>query len=120
MLLANPGYLWLFLLFIPLIAWYVYKQRTLNASMEVSTVASFAKAPRSIRASLRHLLFILQLAAIGCVIIVLARPQTRDYGTLQVSRVRTSCLPWISQPVCLPATSSLTALRLQRRWHQNS
>lgn len=78
MLLANPGYLWLFLLFIPLIAWYVYKQRTLNASMEVSTVASFAKAPRSIRASLRHLLFILQLAAIGCVIIVLARPQTRD------------------------------------------
>lgn len=31
MLLANPGYLWLFLLFIPLIAWYIYKQRSLYA-----------------------------------------------------------------------------------------
>ena len=78
MLLANPGYLWLFLLFIPLIAWYVYKQRSLYASMEVSTVSSFARAPRSLLASLRHILFILQLGAIGCVIIVLARPQTRD------------------------------------------
>lgn len=78
MLLANPGYLWLFLLFIPLIAWYVYKQRSLYASMELSTVSSFARAPRSLLASLRHILFILQLGAIGCVIIVLARPQTRD------------------------------------------
>ena len=78
MLLANPGYLWLFLLFIPLIAWYIYKRRTLHASMEVSTVSSFARAPRSILASLRHILSLLQLAAIGCVIIVLARPQTRD------------------------------------------
>ena len=78
MLLANPGYLWLFLLFIPLIAWYIYKQRSLYASMEVSTVSAFGKAPRSLLASLRHILFILQLGAIGCVIIVLARPQTRD------------------------------------------
>ena len=78
MLLANPGYLWLFLLFIPLIAWYIYKQRSLYASMEVSTVSAFSKAPRSLLASMRHFLFILQLGAIGCVIIVLARPQTRD------------------------------------------
>ena len=78
MLLANPGYLWLFLLFIPLIAWYIYKQRSLFASMEVSTVSAFGKAPRSLLASMRHILFILQLAAIGCVIMVLARPQTRD------------------------------------------
>jgi len=78
MLLANPGYLWLFLLFIPLIAWYIYKQRSLYASMEVSTVSAFSKAPRSLLASMRHVLFILQLGAIGCVIIVLARPQTRD------------------------------------------
>lgn len=78
MLLAHPAYLWLFLLFIPLIAWYVIKQRSLFASIGVSTTRSLAKAPRSWRAALRHILFALQLGALGCVIVVLARPQTRD------------------------------------------
>lgn len=78
MLFANPGYLWLFLLFIPLIAWYLYKRRTLNAAIGVSTVSGFQGVPRSLLASLRHLLFVFQLCALGCVIIVLARPQTRD------------------------------------------
>ena len=78
MLLAHPEYLWLFLIFIPLIAWYVFKQRGLHASMEVSTVSAFDRVGRSRLAAMRHILFLLQLGAIGCVIVVLSRPQTRD------------------------------------------
>lgn len=65
MLLAHPEYLWLFLLFIPLIAWYVFKQRGLHASMEVSTVSAFGRIGRSKLAAMRHILFLLQLGAIG-------------------------------------------------------
>lgn len=78
MLLAHPAYLWLFLLFIPLIAWYIWKRRNLYASMEVSTTAPVARLPRSWKEYLTHLLFVLQLGVIGCIIIILARPQTRD------------------------------------------
>ncbi len=78
MLLAHPAYLWLFLLFIPLIAWYVWKRRNLHASLEVSTIAPVARLPRSWKEYLSHLLFIMQLGVIGCIIMILARPQTRD------------------------------------------
>lgn len=78
MLLAHPAYLWLFLLFIPLVAWYVWKRRNLHASLEVSTIAPVARLPRSWKEYLSHLLFIMQLGVIGCIIVILARPQTRD------------------------------------------
>lgn len=78
MLLAHPAYLWLFLLFIPLIAWYIWKRRNLYASMEVSTTTPVARLPRSWKEYLTHLLFVMQLGVIGCIIIILARPQTRD------------------------------------------
>ncbi|MCM1162648.1 MAG: VWA domain-containing protein [Muribaculaceae bacterium] len=78
MQLAHPEYLWLLLLLIPLIAWYVWKQRSLHAPIEMSTLAPFAKMGRPLRGWLIHLLFVLQLAAISCVIVILSRPQTRD------------------------------------------
>lgn len=76
--LAHPQYLWLFLILIPLIAWYIIKHRNAHPALEVSTTLPYARLPRSFKEYLMHLLFILRLAAIGCVIIVLARPQTRD------------------------------------------
>ena len=78
MQLAHPGYLWLFLLFIPLIAWYVLKHRNAHPALEVSTVNPFAKLHRSYKEYLLHFLFILRLVTIACIIIILARPQTSD------------------------------------------
>lgn len=75
---AHPQILWLFLVFVPLIAWYIIKQRNAHPAMEVSTTLPYAKLPRSIKEYLLHGLFVLRLTAIGCVIVVLARPQTRD------------------------------------------
>lgn len=78
MQLANPQYLWLFLAYIPLIAWYVVKQRNARPTLGISSLQAFAGRRMPLRAMMRHLLFVLRLAAIGCLIVILARPQVRD------------------------------------------
>ena len=78
MIFANPSYFWLFLIFIPLIVWYVMKQKNATPSMLISTTKAFDKVGTSWKVWLRHFMFVLRLAAIGCVIVILARPQTRD------------------------------------------
>ena len=75
---ANPYYLWLFLLYIPLIVWYVMKQRSADPTMSVSTTSPFANMRNSWKCYLRHFIFVVRLAAIGCLIIILCRPQTYD------------------------------------------
>lgn len=75
---AHPTYLWLFLVFLPLIVWYVLKQSKAKPTLGISTVSPFARIGRSWKEYLRHAVFALRLGAIGCIIIVLARPQTRD------------------------------------------
>lgn len=76
--LAHPGYLWLFLLFIPLIAWYVWSQRKANPSMRMSSISAFKGLSTSWKAYVKHLSFVLKLAALSCLIIILCRPQTYD------------------------------------------
>ncbi len=78
MQLAHPEYLWLFLVFAPLIAWYVIKHRNAYPALEISSAQPFSKLPKSYKEYLLHVLFLLRLATLGCVIIILARPQTRD------------------------------------------
>lgn len=75
---AHPRYLWFLLILLPLIAWYVWKQRNLSASLSVSTLRPLAKLPHSWKECMRHVVFAMQMAAIGCLIVVLARPQTYD------------------------------------------
>lgn len=71
---ANPSYLWLLLIFIPLIAWYIYKQRNDHPTLSLSSLQAFAGIKPSWRTRMRHVLFVLRLAAIGCLIVMLARP----------------------------------------------
>lgn len=79
MQLAYPQYLWLFLLYIPLIIWYIKRNSLTNPTLQFSTISPFKKLPKSYKEYLRHFLFILRLCAIGCLIIVLARPQIKDH-----------------------------------------
>jgi Ca-activated chloride channel family protein len=66
------------LLIIPLmIWWYVRNNSRQQASMLISSVKSFGEST-SWKTSLRHLPFILRLLAIICLIVALARPQTRN------------------------------------------
>lgn len=79
MQLAHPGLLWLFLIYIPLVTWYIFRHRDAYPSLGMSTVSGpFAKMGRPLRQYGLHALFVLRMAALGCVIIVLARPQSSD------------------------------------------
>ncbi len=78
MTFAHPHILWLLLIIIPLVAWYIIKQRNSHATLSMSTTAAFARLPRTWKQSLRWVLFGMRMCAVACLIIMLARPQVRD------------------------------------------
>ena len=79
MVFANPTYLYLLLLLIPMIGWYVYKLRKSQASLQVSSTEAFEVAgATSWKVYLRHVPFALRTLAIALLIVVLARPQSTD------------------------------------------
>ncbi|MCM1310374.1 MAG: VWA domain-containing protein [Bacteroides sp.] len=73
----HPHALWLLLLLVPLIAWYVVRRHK-EPSLGVSTTAALTSVSGGWKAWLRHLLFALRCAAMACLIVVIARPQTHD------------------------------------------
>jgi Ca-activated chloride channel family protein len=72
----NPDLLYLLLLLIPMAVWYFFRHSWNFASIQVSGTAPFRKASRTIRYYLRHLPFVLEMAAVLLFIIALARPQS--------------------------------------------
>ncbi len=78
MLLANPQYLWLLLLLIPIVVWYVMKHARLHAAVHVSSTAPFNGVPRSWKQYAVHFQFVLRILTLATLIIILCRPQTRD------------------------------------------
>lgn len=75
MTFANPGYLFLLLLLIPVIGWYIYELRKADASVQIGDTRVLQKQPKSLRVRLLHLPFILRVAAIILLTLALARPQ---------------------------------------------
>jgi len=75
---ANPDMFYLFLVLIPIIAWYIYRQKKFGASLQVSTLKNLEAVPKNWKFYLRHLIFALKIAVISLLIIVLARPQSAE------------------------------------------
>ena len=75
---ARPYLFWLFLIYIPLIAWYIYKLRKIDPAIHISNLDAVKSLRTSYRVYLKHGLFVLRLLAIGCVIVILCRPQTHN------------------------------------------
>ncbi len=73
---ANPEYFYLLLLLLPMIVWYVFKEKMASADMQISSISPFKGMKTSVRVYLRHLLFVLRLIALILLIIALARPQS--------------------------------------------
>lgn len=106
MSLLHPGLLFLFLIFIPLIAWYVLKWRNANPSIGVSSVKAVSVRPARFKVMLMHICFALQLVAIGGLIVALARPQKHD--SLSSSNVEGTDIV-----IALDISSSMLATDLQ-------
>lgn len=76
---AHPIYLWLIpALLVPLIVWYLFKQRDARASMAMSTTRPFAGVGTPWRAYFRHVIFALRLLTFACLLVILARPQLKN------------------------------------------
>jgi Ca-activated chloride channel family protein len=73
---ANPELFYLLLIVPLMIVWYVLRQKKIYPSMKISSMEQFNKAPKSIRAYLRHVLFVFRCLAVILLIVAIARPQT--------------------------------------------
>jgi len=78
MIFAHPTYFLLLLLLIPMIGWYVWKLRKSQASIQLSSIEGFSKAPNTLRIYLRHIPLLLRVGAFTFLVIALARPQTTN------------------------------------------
>lgn len=70
---ANPTYLWLLLLLLPMLAWHIWGRR--EAMLTVATTAPH-EGRWTWLSLLRHLPFVLRCTVVVLTIIILARPQT--------------------------------------------
>ena len=75
MTFANPGYLFLLLLLVPIVGGYIWKLRHTRASVQLSSTASLKRQPKSLRVGLIHLPFALHVAIVILLALALARPQ---------------------------------------------
>jgi Ca-activated chloride channel homolog len=74
----NPEFFYLFLFFIPIIAWYIWRQKKMGASLQFSSTMGFEKIPKSWKYYLRHSVFVLFLSGMSFLIMALARPQSSN------------------------------------------
>jgi Ca-activated chloride channel family protein len=74
----NPEYFYLFLLLIPMIAWYIWRQKKIGASIHFSSDMGFAKIPKSWKYYFRHSVLMFQMLGLSFLIIALARPQSSN------------------------------------------
>lgn len=75
---ARPGFLYFLLVLIPLIVFYVFRNKVNHASVQVSTLNTVRDLGISFKQILKHVLFGVRLLAIALLIIALARPQSTN------------------------------------------
>lgn len=77
---ANPGFLYLLLLLIPLTVWYVLRHNVQKPSIRVSETERLRQMDGvSWRLKLRHSIFVLRAIALALLVVVLARPQSTNH-----------------------------------------
>lgn len=74
---AHPQLLWLLLILPLLIIWYISRANRKRGTLMLSSIQQ-VPGHRSAKIILRHIPFGLRLLALACIILALARPQTRN------------------------------------------
>ena len=129
MVFANPTYLYLLLLLVPLIGWYIYKLHKSQASLQVSSSEAFQlPGTSSWKVYMRHLPFVLRMLAIALLIVVLARPQstnswqnssTEGIDIVMAMDISTSMLAEDLKPNRLEAAKNVAASFINGRQNDN-
>ena len=129
MVFANPTYLYLLLLLVPLIGWDIYKLHKSQASLQVSSSEAFQlSGTSSWKVYMRHLPFVLRMLAIALLIVVLARPQstnswqnssTEGIDIVMAMDISTSMLAEDLKPNRLEAAKDVAASFINGRQNDN-
>lgn len=75
---ASPYYLILLVLIVPIIIWYIFKQKKSAPTIQISTLQSFGKKTISFKNILKHVLFAFRILCFTFLVIALARPQSTN------------------------------------------
>ncbi len=75
---AKPELFYLLLGLIPMIVWYVLRQKKSKPSIQISSIQSLKNIPLTWKHALRHVVFVLQIVILSLIIVCLARPQSSD------------------------------------------
>jgi len=75
---ANKEYLFLLLLLIPYLIWFLMYRKKTEPTIRMSDTRAYRFAPRSWKVTLMPLQFFLRMAAFILLVVILARPQTRN------------------------------------------
>ena len=75
---AEKQWFWLFVIIPIMLAWYIYKLKTYEGEVNFSSFNLFTGIKSSLKAKFRHVLFLLRLVALSCLILAIARPQSRS------------------------------------------
>ncbi len=74
----NPEFFYSLLVLLPMIAWYIWKQKKAGASIQFSSDMGLARIPKSWKYHFRHSVFVLQIISLSLLIVALARPQSSN------------------------------------------
>ncbi len=75
---AEKHWFWLFLLLPAMIVWYLIKLKKYEGEVHFSSFDNFKGIKTSLKARLRHLVLVMRLIGVSCIILALARPQSRS------------------------------------------
>lgn len=75
---ANPRYFLLLTLLLPMILWYILREKRSHADLQISSLRAFKGVKHAGRVWLRHVLFVLKVLAIALLVTALARPQSSN------------------------------------------
>lgn len=73
---ATPKYFLLLVLLIPMILWYIFREKKSHADLQFSSLRAFKNMKHAGKIWLRHVLFGLEVLAIVFLVLALARPQS--------------------------------------------
>jgi len=73
---AHPGFFWLFLIIPLMIGWYIWRNRALQGTLSISSMAGFSWGPKSYLHIFRHYGIVLRILTFSALIVAMARPQS--------------------------------------------
>lgn len=75
---ANPKYFLILVLLVPMVLWYIFREKRSHADLQFSSLKAFRGMKHAGRVWLRHVLFALKVLAIVFLVTALARPQSSN------------------------------------------